>query len=108
MRDGTTQLVDRSWGEEWMMPIYEYHCDGCDARVDVLVRGGERQPVCPECGTALTRKLFSAPYLSRGRYLSRGLADREPGRTCCGQTERCDAPPCSAGGTCGHEIRGIT
>jgi putative FmdB family regulatory protein len=79
------------------MPIYEYHCDGCDARVDVLVRAGESRPSCPHCGTALTRKLFSAPYISRG------LTTREPGRTCCGQTERCDAPPCSTGGTCRHE-----
>ena len=79
------------------MPIYEYRCDGCDARVDVLVRGGEDRPNCLHCGTALTRKLFSVPYISRG------FTAREPGRTCCGQAERCDAPPCSEGGTCRHE-----
>jgi putative FmdB family regulatory protein len=79
------------------MPIYEYRCDGCHARVDVLVRGGESGPSCPHCGTALTTKLFSTPYISKG------LASRQPGRTCCGQAERCDAPPCSTGETCRHE-----
>ena len=79
------------------MPIYEYRCGGCDARVDVLVRHGVSTPACPHCSAPLTNKLFSAPYISRG------LTTREPGRTCCGQPERCDAPPCSTGGTCRQE-----
>jgi hypothetical protein len=32
------------------MPIYEYRRDGCNARVDVLVRSGESRPsVSPSC-----------------------------------------------------------
>lgn len=79
------------------MPIYEYQCHGCSARVELLVRSSEEVPPCPTCGTPLTDRLFSLPYVSRG------LAKREPGHTCCGQAERCDAPPCSTEGICRHD-----
>ena len=80
------------------MPIYEYHCSGCGVRVEVLLRSDRDVPVCPHCGAALTEKLLSVPYISSGRTA------RESGRTCCGQEERCDAPPCSVGETCRHEL----
>mgnify|MGYP005854485941 CR=1 FL=1 len=75
------------------MPIYEYRCSACDAKVEVLVRG-DTTPVCPHCGTLLTDKLLSVPSVASGRTA------REPGRTCCGREERCDRPPCSAGEAC--------
>ena len=40
------------------MPIYQYDCDGCDQRVEVLHRSASSagDPACPECGsTQLTR-----------------------------------------------------
>ena len=76
------------------MPIYEYRCSNCRARVEVLVRGGGDVPACPHCGGPLTEKLLSVPYVSSGRTA------RETGRTCCGRGERCDTPPCSVEGTC--------
>lgn len=79
------------------MPIYEYRCSRCAQQVEVLVRSGEARPTCPACGTALTDKLFSAPIVLRGR------ASRPAGQTCCGQDERCDAPPCDRAGTCRHD-----
>jgi putative FmdB family regulatory protein len=79
------------------MPIYEYQCHSCRGRVEVLVRSGDQTPSCPTCGAPLTERLFSVPYVSKG------LADRTSGRTCCGQAERCDAPPCSAEGVCRHD-----
>jgi putative FmdB family regulatory protein len=79
------------------MPIYEYHCDDCGAYVELLLRRSEDEPVCPHCGTLLTQKLFSVPYVSKG------FSTREPGRTCCGRDERCETPACSAGGECRHE-----
>jgi len=75
------------------MPIYEYRCGNCGERVEVLVRSGNEEPRCPNCGSTLLEKLFSAPYVMSGK-------SRPPGRTCCGREERCDVPPCSMEETC--------
>ncbi len=79
------------------MPIYEYRCGVCNQRVEVLVRSDGAQPVCPDCGSVLSNKLFSVPNVLSGQ------TRRPPGQTCCGQQERCDAPPCSCGEDCRHQ-----
>jgi putative FmdB family regulatory protein len=76
------------------MPIYEYRCATCGARVEVLVRSTPATPLCPECGSRLTDKLFSTPHILSSQ------SRRAAGHTCCGREERCDTPPCSSGGTC--------
>jgi len=75
------------------MPIYEYRCGNCGERVEVLVRSDDT-PTCPQCGSPLLKKLLSVPnVISRwGQFSGSG--------TCCGQEERCAAPPCSTGDTC--------
>jgi putative FmdB family regulatory protein len=78
------------------MPIYEYRCGTCGRRVEVLVRSSATKSLCPNCGSQLTDKLFSVPYVLSGR------ARRPAGHTCCGQEERCDANPCSCGDGCRH------
>jgi putative FmdB family regulatory protein len=77
------------------MPIYEYHCRDCGARFEALVRAGPFV-ACPSCGSSFVDKLLSAPNVLSGR------TSRPAGRTCCGQEERCDMPPCSAGEVCRH------
>ena len=43
------------------MPIYEYECDDCGHRLEVLQYSGEPAPSdCPACGKAALRKLMSA------------------------------------------------
>ena len=43
------------------MPLYEYLCDSCSPRTEVLQKLDEPPlAVCPNCGGAL-KKLFSAP-----------------------------------------------
>ncbi len=79
------------------MPIYEYRCGGCGARVEVLVRSGSEAPRCPHCGAPLTDKLLSAAFASSGQTA------RQAGHTCCGREERCDRPPCSSGDSCARE-----
>jgi putative FmdB family regulatory protein len=32
------------------MPLYTYHCKGCEAEFETLVRSDET-PVCPACGS---------------------------------------------------------
>jgi len=74
------------------MPLYEYRCGKCGRKVEELRSAAELDdPVrCPECGGPMKRVL-SAPGAIR-------MGDgRTPGTTCCGRSERCDAPPCSDG-----------
>ncbi len=76
------------------MPIYEYLCRECGERVEVWLRSGGERPHCPNCGSPLLKKLFSAPYvMSKGR-------EHPVGTTCCGREERCATPPCSPDGEC--------
>jgi putative FmdB family regulatory protein len=75
------------------MPIYEYRCRDCREVFEVLVRGGDA-PICPHCGGVSLEKLVTAPFVSSGQTA------RQAGRTCCGQEERCESPPCSEGGSC--------
>jgi len=42
------------------MPLFEYHCEGCDAEFELLIRGDE-SPACPECGQSRVDHLISAP-----------------------------------------------
>jgi len=76
------------------MPIYEYRCLDCGHLSEIFVRimasGAER---CPGCGSTALERLPSGPHLLR-RGLKKGSG------TCCGREERCEAPPCSSGGTC--------
>lgn len=74
-----------------IMPIYEYRCPKCGNSVEKLVRSFDAEVNCPVCGERMERLLSSFSI-----KLESGL----PGTTCCGRTERCDTPPCSAEGTC--------
>ena len=55
------------------MPLYEYLCEACQERTEVLQKMGEPAlTICPRCGGSL-RKLFSAPsfqFKGSGWYLT--------------------------------------
>jgi putative FmdB family regulatory protein len=40
------------------MPLFDLQCERCSAEFEELVLG-DRPPVCPECGSAQVRRLFS-------------------------------------------------
>ncbi len=42
------------------MPIYEFHCDGCGERFEVLVDVGTQSAACRSCGAVETRRVLSA------------------------------------------------
>jgi putative FmdB family regulatory protein len=43
------------------MPLYEYECDKCGSRIEVIQRVGDGPPgACSECGGEM-KKLLSAP-----------------------------------------------
>ena len=76
------------------MPIYDFKCAECGMVSEILIRNLQEDEVeCPVCGSQNMEKLISASYLVR-------TETRAPGTTCCGKTERCQAPPCSAGDAC--------
>jgi putative FmdB family regulatory protein len=45
--------------ETFPMPLYEYHCDACDANVELLIRNSEQKPECPQCGGKKLVRLLS-------------------------------------------------
>jgi putative FmdB family regulatory protein len=68
------------------MPIYEYRCEKCSAKFDVLTSFAERDraQVCPTCESTRTRVLVSS-------FASLGLSEGAPsldigagGGGCCG------------------------
>ncbi|HEY79245.1 MAG TPA: zinc ribbon domain-containing protein [Dehalococcoidia bacterium] len=75
------------------MPIYDFRCLECGKVSEVFVRGSEHVPRCPDCGSVNLKRLMSSSYAIR-------MGSQAADTTCCGRTERCDAPPCSTGDTC--------
>jgi putative FmdB family regulatory protein len=41
------------------MPIYEFECEGCEARFEELVAADAGGVPCPECGATRTQRLIS-------------------------------------------------
>jgi putative FmdB family regulatory protein len=77
------------------MPIYEYRCEACGKTFEVLEYSVEDRPQeCPDCGGRRLARLISSPAVLRKGGLPKG------GTTCCGQTERCDVPPCAGDRSC--------
>lgn len=64
------------------MPLYEYHCDGCDNRFEILQRIGEGPEglSCPECGEEQLGKLFST-FASAGT--DKSTPSMAPAGGCC-------------------------
>lgn len=76
------------------MPIYDFRCKECGKVSEIFLRDFHSGAIrCPGCGSEHLEKLFSVPYVVRGEASA-------PGTTCCGRTERCEAPPCSTDDVC--------
>jgi putative FmdB family regulatory protein len=72
------------------MPIFEYECSRCGARLERLVRSAADAPrTCPTCGAAGPRKVFSAFSVTA----SRG-GGHEPSSAC----ESCSEDSCPYSG----------
>ena len=75
------------------MPIYDYKCGDCGKVSEIFLRSADSEVRCPDCSSENMQKLVSASYMIR-------TDTSAPGTTCCGRTERCEAPPCSTGDIC--------
>jgi putative FmdB family regulatory protein len=75
------------------MPVYEYKCNGCDARFEELVRSmsARQQVKCPQCGSSRTARTLSVFAVSSESAKS----SPAPGGGC----GRCGGPgPCAMDG----------
>ena len=63
------------------MPIYEYHCEGCDADFEQLVRttSAKARATCPDCGGHKARRKLSLFGMSSS---SSSPATRSGGSSC--------------------------
>jgi putative FmdB family regulatory protein len=79
------------------MPIYEYHCEGCNKDFESLVFGNET-PGCPFCNSTNVRKLMSACG-----FVSKGTVVGSNGKTETVKTSASASPcsGCSAGSCAG-------
>jgi putative FmdB family regulatory protein len=73
------------------MPIYEYRCESCSERFEVLTRFAERDAaqVCPACESTKTRVLVSSFAFAGGGSLEAmdfggGESAGESAGGCCG------------------------
>ena len=57
------------------MPIYEFECEGCEARFDELVAAGTERHPCPACGRRDARRRLSP--VSPPTRLARGARVRD-------------------------------
>ncbi|MFM8579809.1 MAG: FmdB family zinc ribbon protein [Planctomycetaceae bacterium] len=71
------------------MPLYEYVCDRCGERVELLIRGDEK-PACPHCNGSRLTKLMS---VVAGHVAGSSAGAPEPGG--------CGRPQCGMGGCAG-------
>ncbi|MEW6607941.1 MAG: zinc ribbon domain-containing protein [bacterium] len=67
------------------MPIYEYRCQKCGEKFELL-QGINETPVCNSCGSKELTRLFS-PAAVMG-----GSNQTETSGSCCGLTNSCRAP----------------
>ncbi|MBX3639163.1 MAG: zinc ribbon domain-containing protein [Nitrosomonas sp.] len=53
------------------MPIYDYECTSCNLRLEVRHSMNTQTPNCPQCESALTKLILSAPavhgHMTAGR-----------------------------------------
>jgi putative FmdB family regulatory protein len=71
------------------MPIYEYRCESCAGRFEVLTRFAERDSaqVCPTCESTKTRVLVSSFAVASGGDTSSAsdfASESGGGGGCCG------------------------
>jgi putative FmdB family regulatory protein len=69
------------------MPIYEYRCEGCAEKFEVLTRFAERDTaqICPVCESTKTRVLVSSFAVAGGEPSASDFSSEAGGGGgCCG------------------------
>jgi len=71
------------------MPLYEYSCEKCSQKIELLIRENEK-PECPHCHSKTLTKLLSVV----SGHVANGGGDRGAGGGC-------GRPQCGMGGCAG-------
>ena len=71
------------------MPLYEYSCQTCSQKIEILVRGDEK-PECPHCKSTKLTKLLSVV----SGHVAGGSGDSAA-------AEGCGRPQCGMSGCAG-------
>ena len=69
------------------MPLYEYSCEKCSQKIELLIRGDDK-PACPHCHSEKLTKLLS---VVRGHVSGSGGGQAAA-------AEMCGRPQCGMGG----------
>ncbi|MGB9697396.1 MAG: FmdB family zinc ribbon protein [Ignavibacteria bacterium] len=79
------------------MPIFEYRCENCNTKFEILHKSSEHQDeiICPSCGSKNYKKLFSV--------FSASMGDSGSDSSC--SDGSCSAP--SYGGGCASGLCGL-
>ncbi len=80
------------------MPLYEYLCADCGRLSEILVMG-ERQVICPACGSQKLSRQLSATSSLTGRTAQ---AMPGPGDTACCGSSPAEASCAGPGSCCGR------
>jgi putative FmdB family regulatory protein len=80
------------------MPIYEYRCESCSEKFELLTRFAERDTAqeCPACESTRTRVLVSSFAVAGGGSLESadfGTAESGGGGCCGGSCGSCGSSP---------------
>ncbi|HKT84294.1 MAG TPA: zinc ribbon domain-containing protein [Solirubrobacterales bacterium] len=76
------------------MPIYEYRCEGCEGKFEVLTSFAERDraQACPSCRSERTRVLVSSFAFAGHGEGEMEAADFAGGGCCGGACGHCGSP----------------
>ena len=64
------------------MPLYEYECDACGERFEVIQKFSEMSTECRRCGKGPVRRLMSTPaiqFMGTGWYVTDYAQKGKPG-----------------------------
>ena len=81
------------------MPLYEYECDACGRRFEVIRKFSESElDACTLCGKSPVRRLMSSPAIQfKGTgwyvtdYASKGKSSAEPSTSSKGETKKTES-----------------
>ena len=63
------------------MPIYEYHCHGCDKDMEIIQQGQGVRRKCPECGGKLEKLVSRTSFqLKGGGWYDQGYSSSGSGK----------------------------
>lgn len=70
------------------MPIFEYICEKCNKKFEVLVKTENKWPIsCPECNSTDVKKQFSViGAISMGKSSTQSCNPACPGASSCGSS----------------------